>query len=155
MLAPKYIREGLRAIDSLYFAVFNPQVKEPKSMSYGRGRWQVRKWVGTRPRRLDLWNCRGYSEVILTICKEAYSQERGLYDAGYEEMDWRIITAIGESNYWKNQWKKKIADMDWQNERKRKQAEEQLEYESKYAAKKIWRWKHEPTVHLSGKSWRA
>jgi len=155
MYASRYLQEELKAIDRMFFAVFNPDIKEQGSMSYGKGRWQVRKWVGIYPKKLDLWNCRGYSEVIVTICKEAYSQGRGLYDAGYEEMDRRVITAIGESNYWKNQWKKKIAEMDLRNARKEKQAEEQLDYESKYVAKRIWRQKHEPTVALSGIEWKV
>ena len=122
-------------------------------MSFGKGRWQVRKWVGTYPERLDLWDID--SEVIMTICKESYSQDRGLYDAGYEEMDMRVITAIRKSNYWKADYKKKIAEMDWKNERMERQAEAQLEYEAKYAAKRVWRAMHEPTVCLSGKEWKV
>lgn len=151
MLAPFYIQKGLRAIDKMYFSVFNPRIKEKKSMSYGKGRWQIRKWVGTYPKRPDLWDVA--SEVIITICKEEMTDE-GLVDAGYEDMDMRVITAIGKSNYWKASWKKKIAEMDWRNERKRRQADEQLEYESKYAAGQIWHSMHEPQVILDGQCYR-
>ena len=154
MIAPKYITQGLKAIDSLYFAVFNPNIREAKNMSYGKGRWQIRKWVGINPKRLDLWNCYGYSEVIMTICKEAVTEGKGLIDVGYQGLDMRVIHAIGESNHWKADYKKKIADMDWRNEQKQKQAEEQLEYEARYMAKKIYQQANEPTFFLSGKSWK-
>jgi len=153
MDAPKYIQDGLRANDSMYFAVFNPNIEEPKNMSHGKGRWQVRKWNGVYPKRLDLWDID--SEVIMTLCKEAYSEDKGLYDAGYEEIDGRVITAIGRSNYWKADYKRKIVEMDWKNERMERQAEAQLEYESRYAARRIWRSLREPTVHLSGKEWKV
>ena len=154
MSAPKYIIQGLEAIDSQFFAVFNPCIKERKNMSFGKGRWQIRKWNGIHPERLDLWDCYGYSDVIMTICREEVTED-GLIDAGYEEMDWRVVTAIRESNYWKAQWKKKIADMDWRNEKRERQAQAQFNYETKYAAERIWRNYHEPTVHLSGKEWKV
>ena len=150
MIAPLYIQRGLKTIDSLYFGVFNPCILEGKNMSLGRGRWQVRKWSGIIPKRLDLWDIE--SEVIMTICKEEMTDE-GLVDAGYEDIDMRVLHAFSRSNHWKNNWKRKIADMDWRNERKRRSAESQLDYESRYAAKRIWRAMHEPTVHLSGKDW--
>ena len=152
MIAPRYIREGLQSINSMYFAVFNPCIMERKSMSAGRGRWQIRKWTGVFPKRFDLWNCYGYSDVIFTICKEDMT-EMGLVDAGYEEIDMKSVEAIRESNYWKADYKKKIADLDWSNEKLERQANAELDYESKYVAKRIWRSLHEPTVHLSGKDW--
>ena len=152
MLAPNYIQKGLKAIDKMYFAVFNPCILEGKNMSWGRGRWQVRKWTGVYPKRPDLWDIE--SDVIFTICKEEMTDE-GLVDVGYEEIDERAISAIGESNYWKAQWKKNLQDMDWRNERRSRLEKAQLEYESKCAAKSIWRNYHEPTVHLSGKDWAA
>ena len=153
MLAPQYITKELKEIDGLFFTVFNPRVKG--GMSNGRGRWQVRKWVGNRPKKLDLWNCYGYSDVIMTICKEAVTEKSGLIDIGYEEMDRRVVTAIRKSNHWKNQWKQKIADMDWRNEKKERQANAQLEYEAKAASKSIYRVMHEPQVYLSGKEWKV
>ena len=152
MLAPNYIQKGLKAIDRNYFAVFNPCILDGKSMSYGRGRWQVRKWAGIYPKRPDLWDIE--SEVIMTICREEMTDE-GLVDAGYEDIDGRVVSAIGESNYWKAQWKENLADMDWRNEKRERQAEAQLEYESKYVAKRIWRQRHEPTINLSGKEWKT
>jgi len=152
MRVPNFITQELKAINKLYFAVFNPCIKEPKSMSYGRGRWQVRMWEGNSPKRFDLWNCYGYSDVIFAICKEEMTDE-GLIDAGYKEMDMRVITAIKRSNHWKADYKKKIEDIDWNNEMLERKAKERLEYESKYMAKKIWRNLNEPTVFLSGKQW--
>ena len=152
MIASNYVTQGLKTIDSLYFAVFNPCVNG--GMSNRKGRWQVRKWVGNRPLRFDLWDCYGHSEVIMTICKEEMT-DMGLIDAGYEEIDGRVVSAIRESNYWKADYKRKIEEMDWRNERKRRLADAQLDYESKCAAKSIWRNYHEPTVHLSGRDWKV
>ena len=149
-----YIQEELKLIDRQYFAIFNPRIRDRKSMSYGRGRWQIRKWTGVRPKRLDLAFCYGYSEIIFTVCQESVTNE-GLVDVGYEALDRRVITAIRKSNYFKNKWKQKLAAMDWRNEKKRRFAEAELEYESRYAAKRIWRNLHEPTVHLSGKEGRV
>lgn len=153
MLTPRYIREELKLIDSLYFAVFNPHIRDRKSMSYGRGRWQIRKWIGTTPKRLDLWSCHGRSKIIFTICREEMT-DMGLVDAGYKELDRRVITAIQKSNYWKAQWKEKIAEMDFRNERQRRLANSELDYQSAYFAKKMWRFKHEPTINLSGKRFK-
>ena len=153
MLAPLYIRQELKAIDSLYFAIFNPRIRDGKNMSYGKGRWQIRKWRGVFPERLDLWDCYGYSEVIMTICKEEVTDD-GLVDAGYEKIDRRVITAIGESNHWKADYKKKIEEIDWNNENLERKAKVELEYESRYMAKSIWRKMKEPTVFLNGKSWK-
>lgn len=152
MNVSRFINEELKLIDSMYFCVFNLSIKDRKNMSHGKGRWQIRKWTGLRPKRLDLWDCYGYSNVIMTICKEEMTQE-GLVDAGYESVDRRVITAIQESNYWKADWKRKLEKIDWHNERLERQGVEQFEYESKYSAKKIWRHLHEPTLHLSGKDW--
>ena len=153
MICPRYITQELKAIDSMYFAVFNPCIIERKSMSAGRGRWQVRKWVGNRPKRLDLWNCYGYSEVIMTICKEEMT-DRGLTDVGYEDIDRRVIDAIRESHWWKSDWKRKVADIDWNNEKLERQANAELDYQSKYVAKRVWRSWREPTINLSGKEWK-
>ena len=150
MLTPIYIQKGLGLIDKCYFAVFNPRVRG--GMSANRGRWQVRKWKGGYPKRLDLWNT-DMSEVIMTICKEAVTEASGLIDVGYEEMDRRVITAIRKSNWWKLDYKRKIADMDWRNEKKERQANAQLEYEAKAASKSIYRVMHEPQVYGSGKDW--
>ena len=152
MLAPDYIQRGLRGIDSMYFAIFNPCILDRKSMSAGRGRWQVRKWGGIHPKRLDLWDTE--SEVIMTICKEEMT-DRGLVDPGYEEMDIRVVTAIRKSNHWKNQWKKKIAELDWSNEKLERQANDELDYQSKYVARQAWHMEREPTVNLSGKEWKV
>ena len=153
MIAPRYVQEGLRLIDELYFAVFNSCVRG--GMSNKKGRWQVRKWVGNRPLRFDLWDCHGYSDVIMTICKEAVTEDSGLMDVGYEEIDMRVVTAIRKANYWKNQWKKKIAEMDWRNEKRTRQANAELDYQSKYVAGRAWHMEREPTVHLGGKEWRV
>lgn len=153
MNAPKYIQRGLKDIDGLYFAVYNSNIREGKSMSFGRGRWQVRRWTGNSPKRLNLWNCYGYSEEIMTVCEEKVT-DMGLEDAGYEDIDWRVVLAIGESNWWKLRWKQKIAEMDARNAKKEELQGAELEYESRYAAKHIWRSMREPTVHLSGKEWR-
>jgi len=150
MEAPRYIQKELALINPMYFAVLNPCIREGTNMSYGRNRWQVRKWTGTYPKSMRLWDTQ-FSEPILTICKEEYSQELGLYDAGYKEIDMRDIDAIRQSHWWKLRWKKNIQELDWRNEKRQRQAKDQLEYESKYAAKKIWRHLHEPTVHQSGK----
>ena len=154
MLAPRYIQQELRTIDSLYFGVFNPKIKHGKSMSYGRGRWQIRKWTGTIPKRLDLWSCLGYSEVIFTLCQEEMT-DMGLVDVGYRDIDIRCVEAIRRSNYWKAGWKKKLAEIDWRNEINEKQAKAELEYESRYVAKRIYRYLHEPTITLSGKQWKV
>jgi len=153
MNVSRFINKELKLIDSMYFCVFNPLIKDRKSMSWGKGRWQVRKWIGVFPKRLDLWDCYGYSKAIITICREEITEE-GLIDAGYKDVDRRVITAIQKSNYWKADYKRKLAAIDSHNERLERQGMEQLEYESKYAAKRIWRSLHEPTVHLSGKEWR-
>ena len=105
MLAPDYIQRELRGIDSMYFAVYNFCITDRKSMSAGRGRWQVRKWAGVYPKRFDLWDVE--SEVIITICKEEMT-DRGLVDAGYEEVDERVVSAIRESHWWKLDYKRKI-----------------------------------------------
>lgn len=149
-----YINKELRLIDSMYFLVFNPSIKSRKNMSYGKGRWQIRKWSGIYPKKLNLWDCYGYSKVIMTICKEEITQD-GLVDVGYEDVDRRVITAIRESNYWKADYKRKLEVIDWHNERLERQGVEQLEYESRYAAKRIWRALHEPQVCLSGKEWKT
>ena len=151
MIAPLYVTQGLRAIDSLYFAVFNPHVKG--GVSAKKGRWQIRKWIGSYPKRFDLWNTE-MSEVIMTICKEEVT-DMGLIDAGYEEVDGRVVNAIGESHYWKLDYKRKLAEMDWRNEKKERSANDELDYQSRYVAKRIWRSRHEPTVNLSGKEWKV
>jgi len=133
----------------MYFAIFNPYVRDSK-ISYGKGRWQIRMWKGTYPKRLDLWNTDA-SEVILTICNEQFSEVMGGYDAGYEEIDQRVITAIRKSNWWKNQWKKKVAEIDWSNELLERQANQRLEDESKMVAKRIWHADREVDVFLDGK----
>ena len=150
MICPRYIQKGLSLIDKLYFAAFNPCVEG--GMSNKKGRWQVRKWVGVFPKRLNLWDT-DMSDAIMTICREEVTED-GLVDIGYEEIDMRVVTAIRKSNYWKNQWKKKIAEMDWRNERKERQANIELDYQSKYVARQVWHMEREPTVHLSGKDWR-
>ncbi len=151
MITPNYITQELKAIDSMYFAVFNPYVKN--GMSAKKGRWQVRKWIGVFPKRLDLWNCHGYSEIIMTICKEDMT-DRGLVDVGYEDIDRRAIDAIRASHWWKSDWKRKVADIDWRNERMVRATNAELDYQSKYVAKRVWRnWK-EPTINLDGKCYR-
>jgi len=150
MNVPYYIQKELDLVNPMYFAVFNPYVQG--GMSNGRGRWQIRKWKGVYPKRLDLWNT-DMSEVIFTICKEVMTED-GLIDGGYQEIDKRAIIAMRESHWWKIQWKKKIEELDWRNEKRRRQADDELEYQGKYMAKKIWRIQREPTVCLSGKEWR-
>ena len=150
MIAPYYIQKELGLIDKNYFAVYNPQVKG--GMSTNKGRWQVRKWIGVYPKRLDLWDT-DMSEAIMTICKEEMS-DRGLVDAGYEDIDERVTTAIRESHWWKLRWKKKIEAVDWHNEKLERQANAELDYQSKYVARRAWHIEREPTVHLSGKDWR-
>lgn len=135
----------------MYFAVYNSCIVDRKSMSIGRGRWQIRKWAGIYPKRFDLWN--EESEVIMTICKEDIT-DRGLVDAGYEEIDVRATDAIRESHWWKLRWKKKIEEVDWHNEKLERQANAELDYQSKYVARRAWHMEREPTVYLSGKSWR-
>lgn len=153
MKADNLIQRELKLIDGLYFAVYNPMIKDGKSMSYGKGRWQIQKWIGTTPKRLHLWDCHGYSEVIYTICEEEMT-DLGLVDAGYKEMDMRIIADIRESDWLKANWKREIAAMDWRNEKRSRFEEAELEYQSIYYAKKVWRVRHEPTINLSGKEWR-
>jgi len=148
MEAPRYVQEELASINSMFFAVFNPNIEDGKNMSHRKARWQIRKWQGIYPKPLRLW--REFSEPIMTICKEEVTDD-GLIDAGYEDLDRRVITAIKMSNRWKDNYKKNLDDMDWRNERRRRQAHAQFEYESKYAAKRIWRHLHEPTVHQSGR----
>ena len=138
MIAPRYIQRELAGIDSLYFGVFNPRIRDRKNMSYGKGRWQIRRWTGVSPKRLDLWDCHGYSDIIMTICKEEMS-DGGLIDAGYEEIDRRVITAIRESNHWMADYKRKIAEIDWNNENLERRAKAEFEYESRYVAKSLWR----------------
>ena len=137
----------------MYFAVFNPNIREKSNMSYGTGRWQIRKWKGVFPKRLDLWDT-DMSEVIMTICKEEVT-DRGLVDVGYEGIDRRVIDAIRESYWWKVRWKKKVADIDWNNEKLERQANAELDYQSRYVASRVWHAAREPTVHLSGKEWRV
>lgn len=81
--------------------------------------------------------------------------ENGLEDVGYQALDPRCVEAIRRSNYWKAQWKKKVEAMDWRNERKRRLADKELDYQSKHVAKSIYRHLHEPTISLSGKQWRT
>lgn len=150
MTAPKYITQGLKAINSLYFAVYNPKINEPKNMSNGKARWQIRKWTGNNPKKLDLWNCYGYSEVIMTICKEAVTDE-GLIDIDYQDLDVRVLTAIKKSDRWKEDYKRKIEEIDWNNESNERKARSECEYQSKYIAKKFFQQMNEPTVFLSGK----
>jgi len=151
MRTPKSTQRGLELINGNYFAVYNPCIKG--GMSNGKGRWQVRKWIGVYPKRLDLWDT-DMSEAIITLCKEEMT-DRGLVDAGYEEIDGRVITAIRKSNHWKAQWKKKIAELDWRNEKKTRQANAELDYQSKYVARQAWRMEREPSIYLSGKEWRV
>lgn len=138
MNCPQYIQKELNLIDSMYFAVYNPE----------KHRWQIRKWQGIYPKKLYLW--REFSENILTINREEMTDE-GLIDAGYMEIDMRTVDAIRKSHWWKLHWKKNIQELDGRNERRERQEQAQLEYESKYVAKRIWRNLHEPTVHQSGK----
>lgn len=152
MLAQSYLQRELRGIDSMYFTVFNPCIVDRKSMSAGRGRWQVRKWCGIFPKRLDLWN--EESEVIITICKEEMT-DRGLVDAGYEDIDERVVSAIRKSHWWKLDYKRKLEAVDWNNEKLERQANAELDYQSKYVAGRAWHMEREPTVHLSGKEWRV
>ena len=148
MIVPRHLQKELELINGNYFAVFNPEVRG--GMSAKNGRWQIRRWLGVYPRRLDLWDT-DMSEAILTICKEEYSSEKGLHDAGYKSLDMRDVKAIRESHWWKLGWKEKIAAMDWRNEKHRRQADAELDYQSKYVARRAWHMEREPTVHLSGK----
>jgi uncharacterized protein YdaT len=138
MTVLNFIQRELRLINEMYFCVYNPE----------KGRWQVRKWQGIFPKRLSLW--REFSENILTIRREKMTDE-GLVDDGYMDMDMRTVDAIRASHWWKLRWKKKIAEMDWRNEMREQKADEEMEYQSKYTARRIWRHMHEPTVHQSGK----
>lgn len=142
MIAPEWIQKELGLIDSMYFAVFNPE----------KTRWQIRKWIGVYPKKFFLW--KEFSENILTICREEYTSDRGLQDVGYMDMDRRTIDAIRESHWWKLDYKRKIQELDERNDKREQRSKDQLEYESKYVAKRVWRSMHEPTVHLSGKEWR-
>lgn len=142
MLAQSFIQKELRLINEMYFAIHNPEVN----------RWQIRKWYGIYPKSLSLW--KECSENILTIRKEEVSDD-GLQDVGYENIDMRVIHAIRESHWWKLKWKQKVAEMDLRNEKKSNSLVEQFGYESKYAAKRVWRAMHEPTVNLPGKEWRT
>jgi hypothetical protein len=90
----------------------------------------------------------------MTVCKEEMT-ENGLEDVGYEALDMRVVTAIKKSHWWKLQWKKKIEEIDFRNEQKKRKADLEIDYQSKHVAKKIWRHLHEPTVTLSGKSWKV
>jgi len=152
MLAPAYIQRELQLIDPLYFIVYNPCITDGINMSFGKGRWQIRMWSGVYPKRLDLWNTDA-SEDILTICEEEFTQERGLHDTGYLEISMADIHAIRKSHWWKLRWKEKIAALDERNDKKETASDEELNYQSKYVAKRIWRHLHEPTVNLSGKEW--
>jgi len=152
MKASRLIQSELKLIDGLYFAVYNPHISDRKSMSCGKGRWQVRKWIGVIPKRLGLWDC-GYSEVIYTICKEEMT-DLGLVDTGYRPMDMRAITDIRESDWFLDNWEREIAEMDWRNEKRIRFEGTELDYQSKYYAKKIYRIRNEPTINLSGKEWR-
>lgn len=154
MIAPEWIRKELQTVDQMYFAVYNPCIQDRKSMSAGRGRWQIRKWDGIFPKRLHLWDCLGYSEVIMTICEEEVT-DRGLVDTGYAEIDVRVIDAIRESHWWRLQWKKKIEEVDWHNEKLERQTNAELDYQSKYVASRVWRSWREPTINLSGKEWKV
>lgn len=136
----------------MYFLIYNPRIRERKNMSYGKGRWQVRKWVGIYPRKLSLWNT-DMSEVIMTICKEEMS-ENGLIDAGYEKVDIRVIDAIRESHWFLLKAKEKVAAMDWRNEKRVRFINDELDYQSKYVAKRVWRDWREPTVNLDGNCYR-
>ena len=147
MKTEAWIQKELQLINPMYFAVFHPCV--PAGMSRGKGRWQVRKWLGVYPKSLRLWNTAD-SEPIMTVCIEEMTDD-GLIDAGYKPLDMRDIDAIRQSHWWKLKWKKNVQELDWRNARKKRQAMKELEYQSKYAAKKIWRHMHEPTVHQSGK----
>jgi len=140
MLAQKYVQKELNLINENYFAIYNTAID----------RWQVRKWLGIYPKKFSLW--KEFSENILTIRQEKMTDE-GLRDAGYEDIDMRTIDAIRRSHWWKLKWKKKISELDWRNEKKERHAQAELEYESKYVAKRIWRTRHEPTINLSGKDW--
>jgi len=153
MIACNLIQRELRLIDSMYFAVYNPHISDGKSMSCGKGRWQVRKWAGVFPKRLDLWDCYGYSEVVYTMCKEEMT-DLGLVDAGYRQMDMRAIADIRKSDWFLANWEREIAEMDWRNEKRSRFEEAELDYQSQYYAKRIWRVRHEPTIILSGKEWR-
>ena len=152
MNVPLWVKKELEMINPMYFAVFNPCIQDRKNMSCGKARWQLKKWNGVFPKNIRLWDT-DECELIITICKESVT-ENGLVDAGYEEVDMRAIDAIRESHWWKLDWKRKIAELDWRNERKERFAESELNYQSKYVAKRIWRSRHEPTVHLSGKKWK-
>lgn len=133
----------------MYFAVFNPYVKA--GISRGKGRWQIRKWLGTYPKRLGLWDT-DMSELILTVCREEFSSDQGLFDAGYEELDMRIIHAIRRSNWWKLKWKEEVAKIDYNNEMLERRANQRLEDESKMAAKAIWRNLREPSVDYGARN---
>ena len=152
MLAPKYLQKELALINPMYFVIYNPYIRERNNMSYGKGRWQVKKWKGVFPKKLSLWDT-DECEVIMTICKEEVT-DRGLADIGYEDVDMRVVNAIRESHWWRLGWKKKVADMDWKNEGLERQANAELEYQSKYVASRVWHAVREPTIHLSGKEWK-
>lgn len=143
MLTPNWVQKELSLINPMYFAVYNPE----------EGRWQIRKWAGIFPKKHSLW--KEFSENILTICKEEYTDTSGLQDVGYMNIDMRTIDAIRESHWWKLDYKRKIQELDMRNEKRDRQSSEELDYEGRYAAKRIWRNLHEPTVHLSGKEWRV
>lgn len=110
-------------------------------MSFGKARWQVRKWI-CRPQQPSMWN-RSNSKTLFTICKEMFD-DRGLYDAGYKSIDIRAVQEIRESNQWKLKWKEEVAKIDYNNEMLERRANQRLKDESKMAAAAIWRNYHEP-----------
>ena len=153
MKATRLIQNELKLIDSMLFAVYNPFIGEKTNMSYGKGRWQIRKWLGIYPKRLDLWNT-DLSEPFLVVCKEAYSPDLGLYDDGYKPIGMDDISDIRKTHWFKIRCKEEIAAMDRRNDMRNRFEEAELDYQSKYYAKKVWRIKQEPTINLSGKEWR-
>lgn len=129
MTTPTYIKQELRCIDPLYFAVFDKQ-KEV---------WKIRKWKSIHPINHKIDNWRFVSTNIMTID---------------DELDMRVIHAMQEGFYWARHAMELVRDIDESNKELERKHSIETELIGRDAAKAIWGHYREPSVYLSGKSWR-
>lgn len=146
MLAPKYIQRELKAINPLYFAVFDSRPRFANMKVDKDGRWLIRKWKTTHPLQQRIENWKFMSLPILTIKNE----DQNGRDIGYCQLDMRAIHTIKEGLYNARIAKTILAKIDEANDTMVAKEDEEYEYQLRAAAKRVWHRYREPTVFLGG-----
>lgn len=131
--ADRWIQEELALTDSFCFAIFNP---------FSR-RWEVRRWNGSYPQKLNSHNWIKDSGIILTVCEQ---DDETLLDIGYRPIDRRAVLAIAISTRNADNPKVVLHDIDESNRRLEESYDRELHCMAKDTAKGIYHHERELTV---------